>query len=56
VRDDQGMFGVNSSLDVVCRQSGLTHQHKTNFRFRMLLQLFKRSLYGRRTYTGVGNE
>jgi hypothetical protein len=42
------MLRVYGSLDVVCRQSGLTHQHKTSLRFRMLLQLLERSLHGRR--------
>jgi serine/threonine protein kinase len=48
VCDDQCVFRVNGSLDVVCRQSGLTHQHKTSLGLRMLLQLLERSLHCRR--------
>jgi|GEM_PF-2967908 len=45
---DQCVFRIDRSLDVVRRQRGLTHQHVPSVRFRMLLQLLKCSLHGRR--------
>ncbi len=42
---DQCVFRIDGSLDVVRRKGGLTHKHIASVRFRMLLQLFERSLY-----------